>query len=126
MKSLLIIPVVVAAVIAIWAFCLTITGMHIHPTDPIAAGAAVIVAALLGLLPILLRRDANASEVWRAALAGTVIHLVVTLASGAILVATAIVSLHGQFPYWLIAAYWTSLFLMIKQVRQLALNSQGK
>jgi|SRR5271170_2162804 len=126
MKSLLIIPVVVAAVIGLWAVCLGVAGIHIHPSDPIAAGALVIVAASLGTFPILLRRKPDPSEAWQAALAGTIIHLVVTVAGGAILLTTGVVSWHGQFPYWLIAAYWTSLFLLTKQVRQLALKAHGK
>ena len=126
MKSLLIIPVVVAAVISLWAVCLRLAGMHIHAIDPIAAGALVSIAASLGTLPILFRRNADPSEAWQAALAGTIVHLIFTLAGGAILLTSGVVSWHGQFPFWLIAAYWTSLFLLTKQVRQLALKAPGK
>jgi hypothetical protein len=126
MKSLLLIPVVVAAVIGLWAAALCATGMHIHPIDPIAAGVLVVVGASLGLLPILLRRKADPAEAWQAALAGTIIHLLATFAGAAILLTTGVVSWHGQFPYWLIAAYWTSLFLLTKQLRQLALKVHGK
>ncbi len=126
MKSLLIIPAIIAAAIGLWALCLSFAGIHIHPVDPIAAGALVIVGASLGILPILLRRNADAAEAWQAALAGTVIHLLVTFAGAAILMTTGAVSWHGQFPFWLIAAYWTSLFLLTKQLRQLALKVHGK
>jgi hypothetical protein len=126
MKSLLIIPTVIAAVIGLWAICLALAGVHIHAVDPIAAGALVILASSLGILPILIRRDSDAAETWQAALAGTVIHLLVTFAGAAILMTTGVVSWHGQFPFWLIAAYWTSLFLLTKQLRQLALKVPGK
>ena len=126
MKSLLIIPVVVAAVIGVWAAVLALTGMHVHPIDPIAAGALVSIAASLGILPILLRPNADASDAWQSALAGTIIHLIVPFAGAAILLTTGVVSWHGPFPFWLIAAYWTSLFLLTKQLRQLALKAHGK
>ena len=122
MKSLLIIPVVVTAVIGVWAVGLAMAGVHVHTIDPLAAGVLVVVGASLGIAPILLRRNADVAETWQAALAGTIIHLLVTFAGAAILLTTGVVSWHGQFPYWLIAAYWTSLFLLTKQLRQLALK----
>ncbi len=126
MKSLLIIPLVVAIVIGIWAVGLNLAGIHIHAIDPIAAGALVVVAASLGLVPILLRRKGDPAEIWQAALAGTVIHLVTTIAGAAVLLTTGVVNWRGPFPFWLIASYWTSLFLLTKQLRQLALKVHGK
>jgi len=120
MKSLLVIPLAVAAVFGVAIVVLSLMGMAIKPADPIVAGAIATVAGMTGLLPILKGRGRDVVLVVQLALAGTVIHLVIQVG-----LAVAIIAGHinhdPALPYWLLGGYWISLVALIWQLRRMIL-----
>jgi len=126
MKSLFIIPAAIALFLALLAGALTVAGVHVRPADAIASAVIAIAAALLGILPITLRRASDPAGSWLMALAGTVIHLLVVSVASIVLILSGIIVLGDAFPFWMIGAYWLSLLLLAWRLRLMAMKVQPK
>jgi hypothetical protein len=124
MKALLVSPVVTLTAVGSLALALSAAGVHVRPAEPLAAGVISALAAMLGMLPLSLRRRADVADAWIAALAGTVIHLLVIVIGAGALLLSGVVAMRGAFPYWMIGGYWISLILLVRQARQLAMKVQ--
>lgn len=121
MKSLIVIPLTVAAVFCIAAIVLSLAGMSFRPADPIIAGAIASAAGIMGLVPILKSRRRDALSVVQSALAGTMLHLLTQIALAVGIIASHVMNRHGAFPFWLLGGYWTSLTALIWQLRRIIL-----
>ncbi len=121
MKSLIVIPLTVAAVFGIAAVVLSLAGMSVRPADPIVAGAIASIAGMVGLVPVLVSRGRDAISVVQSALAGTILHLVTQIALAVAIVASHLMNHHGALPFWLLGGYWTSLTALIWQLRRIIL-----
>jgi hypothetical protein len=125
MKSLLLMILVIAAVVAVATLPLAIFGVRFSPLDPITAGVIAAVAGIFGLIPILATVRKDPVGIFQLALIGTVIHLVSAIALAAIAVATHIAAVRMPFMSLLIIGYWASLITLVWQLRRLLLTTTG-
>lgn len=114
MRMLLLIPVALALAAAGGAATCVIIGLNLHPREMTLAIAASLISSLAGALPIVLARQASATQLGmtQAALVGTMAHLF----AAAGLIAVVILGklpLHGAFLYWSMAFYWTTLAALV-------------
>jgi hypothetical protein len=121
MKTLLVIPITIAAVFGIAATALVIAGFSVKPADPLLAGAIGSAAGILGILPALRSRGKDPVAAIQSALAGTVLHLLTQAILAIAIIASHSVQSHA-FPYWLLGGYWTSLVVLIWQLRRIILG----
>jgi ABC-type cobalamin transport system permease subunit len=128
MKSLIIIPLIVFAAMAIAVIMLSTAGLRFKLADPVLAGGVAATAGIVGFLPILRARHKDAVSVVQLALIGTILHLLCSVALGIALIASHTVDIHGRFIYWFLGAYWASLVALVGQLRRsiLALTAATK
>jgi hypothetical protein len=89
-----------------------------HEREVITAGAIVLIAGELSLLPLVFARRSKMLVVFQAALIGTVIHLFLTFAMGAVAFAMRLIEDRYFFLFVLMGLYWVSLiFLVIVMTR---------
>lgn len=122
MKSLALIPMIVAAVLGAAALALSLLGISIKPIEPITAGAIASAAGIMGIIPVLKSRRRDAVSLVQAALAGTVLHLFTQIALAVALIASHALDRRGSFPLWLLGGYWTSLAALVWQLRRIILT----
>jgi hypothetical protein len=129
MRSLLVIPLLVACVFGIAMIALSLAGFAAKAQDAITAGIIAAAAGMIGLLPILRARRVELVASAQAALAGTALHLMtqVALAAGVIAchhggIAFRELSVGGAFAMWLLLGYWTSLAALSWQLRRVILG----
>ncbi len=113
MKQLALIPL--AALIAGAAGCglCLATGRNPHLTAMLLAGGAAVVAALLGLVPLMMVRGMGQATAAQAALAGTVLQMILTLGLGG---AGWMLQKPGDragYIWWLLAFYWVALAALV-------------
>src|SRR5580704_9236883 len=125
MKALFSMPLVVAAVLIAASSALAVFGVRMNPIDPITAGAVGVVAGTVGLLPILAGGRKDPVGAFQLAFAGTVLHLLTSVALASVAVAIHLVAIQIPFMCWLMAAYWVSLITLVWQLRRLLLTTAG-
>ncbi len=125
MKSLLIMLLIVATVLAVPTLVFAICGVRINPIDSLTAGVIAAAAGAMGLLPILAGRRKDAVGIFQLALVGTVLHLFSAVALTATAVAIHIVAVRMPFMCWLMLGYWVSLITLVWQLRRLLLTTAG-
>jgi uncharacterized membrane protein YesL len=125
MKSFLLIPLVVFALVALAWSALAAAGVRILPLEPATAAIAGSAAGLVGLFPLLKSRKLDLTSVMQMALVGTVLHLLATGAIAAAAVASHLVQARFSFVFWLLGAYWISLIALVVQLRKLMLTHIG-
>lgn len=121
MKSLLIIPLVTSAAIAVVAVGLLCAGVRFNPGEPIAAGIMAAAAGMLAVVPIIWGRPGDQAFAFQLALAGTVLQMFAAVAMSVTLIATNMITHDHSLGYWLVGGYWISLFVTIGQLRRLVL-----
>ena len=122
MKPLVLIPLAVLVVFGTIAAVATLAGIIVRPADAILAGAIGSAAGMLGLIPALRARRGDPVAVTQSALAGTVLHLLTQIGLAAAVIGAGVVQRHGQFPLWLLCGYWTSLGVLVWQLRRIILG----
>ena len=129
MKSLLVIPLIVASVFGIALIAMSLAGFATNAEEAVTAGIISAAAGMIGLLPVLRARRVDLVAAAQAALAGTVLHLMtqVALAAGVIVchrrgIAFANLNVRGTFALWLLVGYWTSLAALAWQLRRIILG----
>jgi hypothetical protein len=122
MKSMALIPVVVAACVGIAALALKVAGVAVNLIDPLAAGIVAATAGILGILPLLRLSEPDAGTIAQRALVGTVLHLFCTCAVAGVFIASQVVNFRGSFVFWLLGAYWVSLAILVRQLRRVMLD----
>ena len=119
MKSLLFIPIVVLLVAGgCWGVFVMI-GVKPHPRELLAAAIICAVAGEMALLPATLLRKADATTVSQAGLAGTVIHMFLTLMLAAMAWMGKLIVDRGPFLFLLLAFYWISLIVLVLAMARL-------
>jgi hypothetical protein len=121
-KSLLLMLLGIAGVIALMSAVLVVAHFHINPIEPISAAFIGMASAAIALIPILRGQHRDMVGVLQLAMIGTVLHLVtqVALATGMFLTHT--VTPRGPFLMWLLAEYWISLICLVWQLRRILLS----
>ncbi len=122
MKSMALIPVVVAACVGITALVLKVAGVQVHPIDPLAAGVVAAMAGMAGILPMLRISAPDPGTIAQRALIGTVLHMICTAALAIGMVASHVENIRGAFVFWLLGAYWVSLVILVWQLRRVMLE----
>jgi hypothetical protein len=122
MKSMVLIPLIVAGFVGSAAFVLKHMGVQFSPMDPLNAGAIAVIAAGLGTLPISVTRDKDAAIIVQRALIGTVLHVLCTAVLAVVLIASHVANANWSFVFWLLGAYWVSLVILVWQLRRVMLG----
>ena len=122
MKSMLLIPLIVAGCVASAALVLKLLGMHFSPLEPLNAGVIAAIAASVGTLPISVTRDKDAAIIVQRALIGTVLHVLCTVVLAVVLIASHVANANWSFVFWLLGAYWVSLVILVWQLRRVMLG----
>jgi hypothetical protein len=111
-KWFLVIPLAIAAAFAVMGAGIRRGGWAIQPADVIAAFAIVVLAAEIALAPAFVVRKIDQAVATRAALVGTILHLLVSVVLAAAVLLAKIVPANGAFVYWLLPGYLLSLCLV--------------
>jgi hypothetical protein len=119
MKSLLLMPMTIAAVFGVAAIALALGHIAVNPVEPIIAGAIASAAGVMGLLPVIKARRRDPVGVVQSALMGTMLHLLVQIALAVAVISSHAVGGRRSFPLWLLGGYWTSLVVLIWQLRRI-------
>jgi hypothetical protein len=125
MKAIFFMPLVVAVVLIAASSALVLFGIRTNPIDPTVAGAIGVAAGTIGLLPILAGGRKDPVGAFQLAFAGTVLHLITSVALAAAAVGIHLVAVQIPFMSWLLAAYWVSLITLVWQLRRLLLTTAG-
>jgi hypothetical protein len=125
-KTLVLVPVAVAAALACAGGLCRLMGLPPHGRDLLTAAAVAAVAAEAALIPALLLRRSEPVKIAQAALGGTVLHLLLTIFLAAAVMVARVVEPAGPFVYWLTGAYWLSLALLVWALIGLARRSPVK
>ena len=125
MKSLLVIPLVVAVPLALASGVLLAVGARINLLEPISVTIICSAAGMLGLLPLIRGGGRDLTGVLQRALIGTVLHLFSATALAGAAIALHIVEARLPFVFWLLGGYWISLIALVIQLRRIILNNVG-
>jgi len=112
MRRLLLIPASLALTIAIGVGACVGTGRNPHTTAMLAAAAAVVIASVAGLVPMLFTTAGSQLVATQAALVGSMVHLF-TVAIAAVVVVLGSLLPGMAFLSWLLAMYWMSLAALV-------------
>jgi hypothetical protein len=123
MKSLLMIPMIVALALGAVAGALSIADIHFALHDPLTAAAITAAAGMAGLIPILRTHRKDAVAKFQMAMAGTVLHMAISIGLTVAVVASGTINGRGAFGYWLLGGYWVSLLTLIWQLRRLIVSA---
>jgi hypothetical protein len=113
MKTLLLIPLAVAAVLAAAAGLCALLGLPMHGHDLVTAAVVAIVAAELALLPAWAVRRREQATFAQLALGGTVLQMMLTVLLATAVSIARVVEPQGPFVFWLTGAYWLSLAMLV-------------
>ena len=122
MKVMVVIPMLILTCVGFAALLLKSAGVHVNPIDPAMAAVIAATAAMVGILPILRSRQTDAVAVVQLALIGTILHMFCTGLLTCVVIATRLEDLRGPFVFWLLAAYWISLAILVSQLRRVLLD----
>lgn len=111
MRALLLNPLALLIAAAIgWCVCAGV-GWHLHPREMTIAAIMSLVAADVGVVPVVLTRGAGQAAMAQAALVGTAVHMLFLAA-----LTTAIVFVvrpGAPFLYWVLIFYWATLVTLV-------------
>jgi hypothetical protein len=112
MRALLLIPIVLMLAAGVgYATCLAL-GVNPHVREMLTAGAALLLASELALVPLLLTRHSDQLAVSQAGLVGSMVHLFIAAAMAAVVLLGGI-RLERSFLYWLFAFYFMTLLVLV-------------
>jgi hypothetical protein len=109
----LVIPAVIAAVLAMGSVVCIGLGWDPHWREMLFAATTCLVAGELALIPMRLTRGATQIAVSQAALVATMIHLFASTGLGGSLILMKSLEIGSAFVYWLLALYWTTLIALV-------------
>jgi hypothetical protein len=128
LKSLLPIPIVLLLVAGGCYGASAAMGWKAHGRELLAAAIICLVSGELAMLPVTLMRKSDAVTVSQAGLAGTVIHMLLTLLMAAVMWMQRFVD-RGPFLFLLLAFFWISLIAIVlataRLVRAAAARTAG-
>ncbi|HUB24403.1 MAG TPA: hypothetical protein VL992_03160 [Tepidisphaeraceae bacterium] len=113
MKTLILIPIVVASALAAAAGLCRLAGVPLHGRDLLLAAGVAVVAAEAGMIPAILLRRSDPELRAQAALGGTVVHMLLTILIATAVMVARVVEPATPFVVWLTGAYWLSLGLLV-------------
>jgi hypothetical protein len=127
MKTLTLIPLLVAAALGAVAVLCRLGGVSVHGKEAILAGVISAMAGEAALVPSFVLRRSDATQYAQAALGGTVLHLILTILMAVVVIGAGTGAAKEPFVYWLIAAYWTTLAALVwAMVSMMPVKANGK
>jgi hypothetical protein len=119
MRSILYVLISLAtAALAGVVFCVA-AGWQIHGREMSAACVAALLAACGGLLPAIINRESPVETVMQAALAGSVLHMMLCLILGVLMWVGGFATVAEPFAAWLMLFYCVSLAAVATMLVQL-------
>lgn len=104
-------PVIVGVAGLGYALC-RVANWPVHPRELLVAASIALLATEIALVPVnLVRGDAMTAT--QASLGGTVIHMLLIAAMGALAVVAKLVDQQMAFACWMLAFYWASLVALV-------------
>ncbi len=126
MKTLLFIPMVLLVIVGgCWGVS-TAMGLQPHVRELIAAAVICVISGDLALLPAVLFRKSEPATVSQAGLAGTVVHMFLTLLLAAVVWMGKLVAYRQMFLFLLLAFYWISLIVLVLAMTRLVRSAAVK
>jgi len=125
MKTVFIMPLVVATFFAAAAVILAVCGVRVVMGEALTAGTISAGAGILGLAPIFVGRQKDPVGTIQLALVGTVLHLAGAIGFAGAAIAMHIVAARLPFVAWLFGGYWVSLITLICQLRRMLVTASG-
>lgn len=128
MRSLMLIPLALLAVVIGGVAVCAAAGWNIHTREMTVAAVSSGVVCVLALVPSFLARRAGQGAVAQAGLLGTLVHLMGHAAVAAFVI-IAKPRLHPSFIWWFMPFYWVTLAavvgVLVRQVRQAPVNADA-
>lgn len=113
MRGLWIAPMAIALTAGLgWGLCRA-AGWQAHPREMAAAAVAALIASSAGLAPAVMFRRSSQATIMQAALGGTVLHMIATLALGGVCYATKLAGGLVPLAVWVSAFYWVTLLAIV-------------
>ncbi|MGD0140513.1 MAG: hypothetical protein ABSD28_16720 [Tepidisphaeraceae bacterium] len=125
MKTVFIMPLVVATFFAAAAVILAVCGVRVVMGEALTAGTISAGAGILGLIPMFAGRQKDPVGAIQLALVGTVLHLASAVGFAGAAIAMHVVAARLPFVGWLFAGYWVSLMTLIWQLRRMLVTTIG-
>jgi hypothetical protein len=94
-------------------------GRSFHQRELLAAMVICILSGEIALLPSVVLRKADPATVSQAGLAGTVIHMFLTLLMAAVVWMEKLIADRGPFLFMLLAFFWISLIVLVLAMARL-------
>ncbi|HEY7090985.1 MAG TPA: hypothetical protein VH518_23010 [Tepidisphaeraceae bacterium] len=113
MRTMIAIPVVIAAAAAAGLSICVALNWNPHAREMIFAALACFIASELAMIPLLLTRGASQAAVAQAGLVATMIHLFGCVVLGGSLILMKSLYLGPSLVYWLLAMYWLTLITLV-------------
>jgi hypothetical protein len=126
LKTLLFIPAVLLLLAGAYWATMAGLGMQFHRRELIAAVAICIVSGEVALMPAAMLRNSDPATVSQAGLAGTVIHMFLTLLLAAIAWISKVLVNKQLFLFMLLAFFWVSLIVLVVAMIRLVRGSAVK
>ena len=112
-KTMAILPVVVLIVIGIGLGACTSGGLTLHGREMIAAAVIMLISAEAACVPGVMLRRADTATISQAALGGTVIQMLLSVALAALLWVVKVKVEPTPFVAWMMAFYFATLAALV-------------
>ena len=108
MKQVLV-PLAIATAALLGSGACVATGWSVHVRELCVAAVIAVLGGEAALVPLWLVGRKDAAAVSQAALAGTVIQLLVSMVLSAVAASTGLAGQSTAFVWWTLAFYWSAL-----------------
>jgi hypothetical protein len=129
MRSLILIPLALLAVVGGGAVVCAAAGWTLHGREMTVAAISSALVCVLALGPTFLARHAGQAAVAQAGLVGTLVHLMGHAAVAAFAIMVKPAALGPSFIWWLMPFYWVTLValvsVLVRQLRQAPGSTAG-
>ena len=113
LKTMAMLPLLMLIVISVGIAGCAGGGLPLHAREMTAAALVMLISAEAACLPALLWRKADTATMSQAALAGTVIQMLLSFALAAALWLAGVRLAPTPFVAWMMAFYWTTLAALV-------------
>lgn len=126
MRTLLLIPVVLLLIAGgCWGVAMA-AGWQPHGRELIAAALICVLSGEMALAPAVIFRKSDPATVSQAGLAGTVVHMFLTLLLAAVVWMGKMVANKQMFLFMLLAFFWVSLIVLVLAMTRLVRSAATK
>jgi len=126
LKTLLLIPIVLLVIVGGCVGTAGIAGWQPYVRELIAAALICTISGELALMPAALLRKSDPATVSQAGLAGTVIHMFLSLLLAAVVWIGKLVVNKQMFLFMLLGFFWVSLIVLVLAMTRLVRSAAVK